>query len=74
MMTAIDEAGWRLYDGPFRTFIPYKGAEPGLKYGGAALAVSGVVLAGVWSHVPVVNRLAVTPTVGGVRVGTSVGF
>ena len=74
MMTAIDGAGWRLYGGPFRRFIPYKERSPGLKYGGAGLAITGVVLAGVWSHVPVVNRLAVTPTVGGVRVGTTVGF
>ena len=74
MMTAIGEAGWRLYEGPFRGFIPYKERKAGMKYGGAALAITGVVLAGVWSHVPVVNQLAVTPTVGGMRVGTTVGF
>ncbi len=72
--TAIDEAGWRLYDGPLRQFVPYRERSPALKYGGAALVVTGVVLASVWSHVPVVNGLAVAPTVGGLRVGTKVGF
>lgn len=69
--TAIDESGWRLYRGPIQ---PFKERSAGLKYGGAALAIAGAALAGFWSHVPVVDRLAVTPTAGGMRVGTSVGF
>ena len=44
-----------------------------MKYGGAALAVTGALVAGLWSHVPVMNAIAVAPTLGGLRVGTSVG-
>ena len=44
-----------------------------MKYGGAALAVTGALVAWLWSHVPVMNAIAVAPTLGGLRVGTSVG-
>ena len=44
-----------------------------MKYGGAAVAVTGALVAGLWSHVPVMNAIAVAPTLGGLRVGTSVG-
>ena len=63
-----------IYAGQFKPFIPFKERSPGMKYGGAALAVTGALVAGLWSHVPVMNAIAVAPTLGGLRVGTSVGF
>ena len=69
--SAMEAQGWQLHDGQIQ---PFKERSQGLKYGGAALAVVGVAIAGFWSHVPVANRLAVSPTVGGFRIGTSVGF
>ena len=73
-ITAADAAGWRLYSGPIQPFVPFKERSPALKYGGAALAVTGALVAGLWSQVPVMNALAVAPTLGGLRVSTSVGF
>ena len=52
--------------------IPFKERSPGMKYGGAAVAVTGALVTGLWSHVPVMNAIAVAPTLGGLRVGTSV--
>ena len=69
--STIEDQGWRLLDGPIQ---PFKERSQGLKYGGAALAVVGVAIAGFWSHVPIMNQLAVSPTIGGLRVGASVGF
>ena len=63
-----------IYAGQFKPFIPFKERSPGMKYGGAALVVTGALVAGLWSHVPVMNAIAVAPTLGGLRVGTSVGF
>ena len=63
-----------IYADQFKPFIPFKERSPGLKYGGAALAITGALIAGFWSDVPVMNQLAVAPTVGGVRVGSSFGF
>ena len=42
--------------------------------GDGGLAVTGALVAGLWSHVPVMNAITVAPTLGGLRVGTSVGF
>ena len=67
-------SGRTVYAGQFKSFIPFKERSPGMKYGGAALAVTGALVAGLWSHVPVMNALTVAPTLGGLRVGTSVGF
>ena len=66
--------GRTVYAGQFKPFIPFKERSPGMKYGGAALAVTGALVAGLWSHVPVMNAITVAPTLGGLRVGTSVGF
>ena len=63
-----------IYADQFKPFIPFKERSPGLKYGGAALAITGALIAGFWSDVPVMNALAVAPTVGGLQVGTSIGF
>ena len=63
--------GRTIYAGQFE---PFKERSPGMKYGGAALAVTGVLVAGLWSQVPVMNPIAVAPTLGGLWVGTSVGF
>ena len=67
----IDDQGWRLHDGPIQAFEERSNA---LKYGGAALAVAGVFIAGFWSHVPVLNQVAVIPTPGGLRASASIGF
>ena len=37
------------------------------------VAVTGALVAGLWFHVPVMNAIAIAPTLGGLRVGTSVG-
>ena len=66
--------GRTVYAGQFKPFIPFKERSPGMKYGGAVLAVTGALVAGLWSQVPVMNAIAVAPTLGGLRVGTSVGF
>ena len=72
---AIATSGDRtIYAGQFEPFIPFKERSPGLKYGGAALAITGALVAGLWSDVPVMNALTLAPTVGGLRVGTSFGF
>ena len=73
-LTVATSGDRTIYAGPFKPFIPFKERSPGMKYGGAALAVTGALIAGLWSHVPVMNALAVAPTLGGLRVGTSVGF
>ena len=57
---------------PVKPLIPFKERSPGMKYGGAAVAVTGALVTGLWSHVPVMNAIAVAPTLGGLRVGTSV--
>ena len=56
------------------SFKPFKARSAGLKYGGAALAIAGAAIAGFWSEVPVVRQMIVSPTVGGVRVGSSFSF
>ena len=73
-VATIDMAGWRLYGGPIQPVVPFKERHPALKYGGAALAIAGVAIAAFWSDVPVVQRVAVAPTVGGFQVGSSFGF
>lgn len=72
--TAIDEQPWTLYEGSFRPFIPYKERSPGLKYGGAALAVTGALIAGLWSTVPMSNSLTFGVTRRGAQVGKTFGF
>ena len=71
---AIDEQPWTLYQGSFRPFIPYEDRSPGLKYGGAALAVTGALIAGLWSTVPMSNSLTFGVTPGGAQVGKTFGF
>ena len=73
-VATIGMAGWRLYGGPIQPVVPFKERNPALKYGGAALAIAGVAIAAFWSDVPVVQRVAVAPTVGGFQVGSSFGF
>ena len=70
-ITMATRDGRTVYAGQFK---PFKERSPGLKYGGAALAITGALIAGFWSDVPVMNALAVAPTVGGLQVGTSIGF
>ena len=70
-ITTATSNGRTIYAGQFE---PFKERSPVMKYGGAALAVTGALVAGLWSHVPVMNAIAVAPTLGGLRVGTSVGF
>ena len=73
-LTVATSGDRTIYAGQFKPFIPFKERSPGMKYGGAALAVTGALVAGLWSHVPVMNAITVAPTLGGLRVGTSVGF
>ena len=73
-LTVVTSGDRTIYAGQFKPFIRFKERSPGMKYGGAALAVTGALVAGLWSHVPVMNAITVAPTLGGLRVGTSVGF
>ena len=73
-LTVATSGDRTIYADQFKPFIPFKERSPGLKYGGAALAITGALIAGFWSDVPVMNALAVAPTVGGLQVGTSIGF
>ena len=73
-LTVATSGDRTIYAGQFKPFIPFKKRSPGMKYGGAALAVTGALVAGLWSHVPVMNAITVASTLGGLRVGTSVGF
>lgn len=68
---SIENSGWRVYRGPIR---PFKERSPGLKYGGAALAIAGAALAGFWSTTTVVRDMAVAPTPGGFRVASKITF
>lgn len=70
-ISAIDDAPWQLYRGPFR---PYEERSAGLKAGGAALAIAGAAIAGFWSTTTVVRDMRVAPTVGGFQVGSRVSF
>lgn len=70
----IESSGWRLYGGSFQPFIPYKERSAGMKYGGAALAVGGAVLAAMWPDQPAMQNLSVTPTRGGARLSKTFGF
>ena len=66
-----------VYEGefkPFIPFIPYEKPNAGLRYGGAALAVAGAAVAALWSSVPVMRDVSVSPTRGGVAVGSRIGF
>ncbi len=72
--TAIEDSPWTLYEGAFRPFVPYKERSPGLKYGGAALAVAGALITGLWSTVPVSNSLSFGVTPNGARIGKTFGF
>lgn len=71
---AIEDQPWTLYQGPFQPFVPYKERSPGLKYGGAALAVAGALIAGLWSTVPMSNSLTLGVTPHGAQVGKTFGF
>ena len=73
-LTVATSGDRTIYAGQFKPFIPFKERSPGMKYGGAALAVTGALVAGLCLHVPVMNAIAVAPTLGGLRVGMSVGF
>ena len=74
VIEAIDSQPWALYQGPFRPFVPYKERSPGIKYGGAALAVAGALIAGLWSTVPASNSLTFGVTPHGVQIGKTFGF
>ena len=71
---AIDEAGWQLYAGQFRPFIPFEERNPAMKYGGAAMVIGGAILAAAWPDSPATQNLSVTPTQGGVKASKSFGF
>ena len=72
---AIDDAGWRVYQGEFRPFIPYEERSAGLKYGGAALAIGGALLAVFWSDPPdALADVSVARTPGGARLSKTFGF
>ena len=73
-LTVATSGDRTIYAGQFKPFVSFKERNPWMKYGGAALAVTGALVAGLWSHVPVMNAIAVAPTLGGLRVSTSVGF
>ena len=71
----VATAGDRMiYADQFKPFIPFKERSAGMKYGGAALAITGALIAGFWSDVPVMSDLAVAPTPGGLQVGSSFDF
>ena len=63
--------GRTVYGGPIQ---PFKERSPGLKYGGAALAIAGAALAAFWSDVPVARDMAISPTRGGLRLGSRITF
>ena len=46
----------------------------GLLYGGLGMAAAGALLAVLWSDVPVARDLSVSPTRGGVAIGSRIGF
>lgn len=71
---AIDEAGWQLYAGQFRPFIPFEERNPAMKYGGAAMVIGGAILAAAWPDSPATQNLSVTPTLGGVKASKSFSF
>ena len=64
----IDRNGVVVYEGPFK---PYEERAPALKYGGAALAIGGALVAVLWNDGP---RLSASPTNGGARGSVSFGF
>ena len=46
---AVATSGDRtIYAGQFKPFIPFKERSPGMKYGGAAVVVTGALVAGLW--------------------------
>ncbi len=56
------------------TIQPFEKPNAGLRYGGAALAVAGAAVAALWSSVPVMRDVSVSPLRGGVTVGSRIGF
>ena len=46
----------------------------GLLYGGLGMAAAGALLAVLWSDVPVMRDVSVSPTRGGVAIGSRIGF
>lgn len=46
----------------------------GLLYGGLGMAAAGALLAVLWSDVPVMRDVSVSPTRGGVAIGSQIGF
>ncbi len=70
-LSVVTRDGRTVYSGPLQ---PFKERSPGLKYGGAALAIAGAALAGIWSTTTIVRDVAVSPTPGGIRVGSRVTF
>ena len=69
---AVSTVGDRtVYAGEFK---PFEKPNAGLRYGGAALAVAGAAVAALWSSVPVMRDVSVSPTRGGVAVGSRIGF
>jgi type II secretory pathway pseudopilin PulG len=46
-LTVATSGDRTIYAGQFKPFIPFKERSPGMKYGGAALAVTGALVAGL---------------------------
>jgi hypothetical protein len=70
-LTVAAQGDRMVYAGPIQEF---EERNNGLKYGGAALAIGGALVAGFWSDVPVMRQLRVAATPRGLRLSTSVGF
>ena len=72
MIEIVNANGLVVYKGPFRPFVPWEERSAAMKYGGAALAVAGAVVALLWRDGP---RLSAGPTAGGgARAAVSIGF
>ena len=56
------------------SIVPYAERSSGMKYGGAALAIGGAVMAALWPSQPAVDNLSITPTVGGVQARKTFGW
>ena len=74
METVRAQNGWFLYYGGLQSY-ELRERRPMMKYSGMALAVGGAIVATLWSDVPVVRELVVSPANGsGLRVGSSISF
>ena len=71
MIRVIDATGSVVYEGPFKPFVPWKKRSPAFKYGGAAMAAAGAVVALLWRDGP---QVSAGPTAGGARASVTIGF